>query len=148
MQTCVLLSIKPEFADKIFSGVKRFEFRRVLFRAPSVSRVIVYASHPVKKVVGEFQVEAILSEHKREIWKATRLFAGIKKEYFDLYFRDTEEAHAIKIKNAQRYPCSVPLYAVCRTKRPPQSFMYLNREWSIDSHLGAVLMRAIQNADC
>lgn len=28
----VLLSIKPEFANKIFEGTKRFEFRKSIFK--------------------------------------------------------------------------------------------------------------------
>ena len=30
----ILLSIKPEFAEKIFSGSKKYEFRRRIFKAP------------------------------------------------------------------------------------------------------------------
>jgi hypothetical protein len=52
----VLLSIKPEFVEKIFSGLKKYEFRRVIFKSKSVSRVVIYASSPVQRVVGEFAV--------------------------------------------------------------------------------------------
>ena len=31
-----LLSIKPEFADKIFAGTKRYEFRRAVFKKEGV----------------------------------------------------------------------------------------------------------------
>lgn len=40
----VLLSIKPEFAEKIFSGEKKFEFRRSIFKDKTVKTVLVYAS--------------------------------------------------------------------------------------------------------
>ena len=146
MQTSVLLSVKPEFADKIFAGLKRFEFRRVLFKATTVSRVVVYASTPIKKVVGEFEVEAILSYAKRELWKLTSAYAGIEKEFFDEYFGDRPRAHAIKIKGVRKYPKPVALYRVCRSKRPPQSFMYLSGRWSIDSHLGTMLMQRVTGA--
>lgn len=144
MRTSVLLSIKPEFADKIFAGLKRFEFRRVLFKASTVSRVVVYASTPIKKVVGEFEVEEILAHGKQELWNLTKAHAGIEKEFFDAYFGNRCRAYAIKIKCVRKYPKPVALYRVCRSKRPPQSFMYLNTRWSIDSHLGAALMRVIE----
>ena len=51
MQTNVLLSIKPEFAEKIFQGVKRYEFRKALFKNREVEKIIVYASAPVSKVI-------------------------------------------------------------------------------------------------
>jgi predicted transcriptional regulator len=145
MRTSVLLSIKPEFADKIFAGLKRFEFRRVLFKAPNVSRVVVYASTPIQKVIGEFEVDEILAHSKQELWKLTKAHAGIEKKFFDEYFGDRSQAYAIKIKCVRRYPRPVTLYRVCRSKRPPQSFMYLNTRWSIDSHLGVALMREIES---
>ena len=37
----VLLSIKPEFAYKIFDGTKKYEFRKQIFKDSSVKKVIV-----------------------------------------------------------------------------------------------------------
>jgi len=31
----MLLSIKPEYAFKIFEGIKKFEFRKVILRTPA-----------------------------------------------------------------------------------------------------------------
>ena len=45
----VLLSIKPEFAFKIFDGTKKYEFRKSIFKKPGVKKVIVYASSPTGK---------------------------------------------------------------------------------------------------
>ena len=42
-----LLSIKPEFADMIFAGTKRYEFRRAIFKRNDLEGVLVYASSPV-----------------------------------------------------------------------------------------------------
>jgi predicted transcriptional regulator len=36
----VVLSIKPGFAEKIFSGEKKFEFRRAIFKDRSVKTVL------------------------------------------------------------------------------------------------------------
>ena len=58
----VLLSIKPEFAEKIFDGTKKFEFRKTIFKNNNVQKVIVYASSPVQKVIGEFSIEDILND--------------------------------------------------------------------------------------
>ena len=50
----VLLSIKPEYASKILDGTKRYEYRRAIFKRTEVTTVVVYASDPVRKVIGEF----------------------------------------------------------------------------------------------
>ena len=52
----VVLSIKPEFAFKIFDGSKKFEFRKAIFKNNNVKSIIVYASSPVQKVIGEFEI--------------------------------------------------------------------------------------------
>ena len=36
----VLLSIKPEFAEKIFNGTKKYEFRKSIFKNKDVDKVI------------------------------------------------------------------------------------------------------------
>jgi predicted transcriptional regulator len=126
VQTNVLLSIKPEFAERIFSGLKRFEFRRVLFKSTRVKRVVVYVSSPVRKVVGEFEVEDILACTTKDLWSRTKAYAGIEKSYYDAYFESKSIAFAIKIKNAKRYPEPLALSDVCRSSHPPQSFMYLD----------------------
>ena len=128
MQTSVLLSIKPEFVNKIFSGSKRYEFRRVIFKSKNVNRVVVYASHPVQRVVGEFEVGGVLELSKKELWQETKQFSGIAKTYFDDYFADKETGYAIEIKSAKLYESPMTLEHLCPTARPPQSFMYLPDE--------------------
>ena len=58
----VILSIKPEFANKIFNGTKKFEFRRTLFKNKEIKMIIVYASAPISKVIGEFEIDRIFHE--------------------------------------------------------------------------------------
>ncbi|MFK8377110.1 ASCH domain-containing protein [Capnocytophaga canimorsus] len=120
----VLLSIKPEFAKKIFDGTKKFEFRKTIFKNKNVKKVIVYASSPVQKVIGEFEIEKIISKEIDALWIETQDYSGISEEFFYEYFSKKEIGHAIKIKKAKKY--SVPKnlreeYDIF----PPQSFVYL-----------------------
>ncbi|SUF92800.1 bacteriophage protein [Salmonella enterica] len=73
----VLLSIKPEFAESILEGEKRFEFRKTIFRNKDVKTVVIYATMPVGKVIGEFDIADILSSEPSDLWKATKKYAGI-----------------------------------------------------------------------
>jgi predicted transcriptional regulator len=119
----ILLSIKPEFAEKIFSGDKRYEFRKRIFRRDVVT-VIVYASAPISQVVGEFDIEHLLHAELGQLWLQTEEFAGISKDYFDAYFGTNSCGYAIKVKNPREY--SVP-FDLCEMypSQPPQSFIYL-----------------------
>lgn len=122
----VLLSIKPEFAEKILLGQKHYEFRKVLPKAQGVKTVIIYATLPLGKVVGEFDIEEILSDTPKKIWSETAEFSGITKHFFNEYFNGREIAHAIKVKEVKRYPRPKELSAVLASGVAPQSFCYIH----------------------
>lgn len=63
----VLLSIKPEFANKIFEGSKKFEFRRSIFKNKQVKSIVVYASAPISKVIGEFEIDTVHCKNLDEL---------------------------------------------------------------------------------
>jgi len=120
----VLMSIKPEFANKIFAGEKRFEFRRAIFKNKDIEKVLVYASSPVQKVIGEFEIDDILDYDIETLWSETSQASGISKQYFDQYFKGKEQGYAIKIKNIRKYQkplCIKEDFNII----PPQSFAYV-----------------------
>ncbi len=120
----VLLSIKPQFAEKIFNGTKKYEFRKAIFKDPNVKTVVVYASSPVSLVIGEFDIEEVLSDEPKELWKKTHKESGISEEFFFDYFSRREIAFAIKIKKTRRYKRPKELSKSFNAS-PPQSFCYL-----------------------
>jgi predicted transcriptional regulator len=127
----VLLSIKPQFAFKIFEGEKKFEFRKVIFKNLDVRTVIVYASSPVQQVIGEFEIDDIFSSSPNEIWELTKKHSGISELFFHEYFENRTIAHAIKIKNTKKYKKPLSLKEDFNVL-PPQSYMYLKEELYIN----------------
>ena len=125
MQISVLLSIKPRFADAILNGIKFFEFRRSLFRNRDVQRVLIYASSPIQRVVGEFMIDDILTMAPAELWEITCGGSGIDRQYFDEYFAGRETAHALKVSEPRRYAKPLELRSHFSIDRPPQSFCYI-----------------------
>lgn len=121
----ILLSIKPEFAEKIFNGEKIFEYRSRIFKSKNVKKIILYASSPVKKVVGEIEIDKIISAEKYTLWKLTKQSSGISKEYFYRYFKGRNYAYAIKIKKAKKYKRPFFLKELYNINYAPQSFIYL-----------------------
>jgi predicted transcriptional regulator len=120
----VVLSIKPEFAFKIFDGSKKFEFRKSIFKNTNVKSVIVYASSPVQQVIGEFEIEDILNYDLQTLWELTQEHSGISEDFYYKYFADKAQGFAIKIKKTKKYKTPKCL----RTDYnlfPPQSFAYL-----------------------
>jgi len=125
MPTSVLLSIRPKFADAILEGTKTFELRRALFRSPAVRRIVIYASSPISRVVGEFSLDGILELEPKKLWAVTCKGAGVDRESFDNYFRGCERGFALRIARPRRYARPLSLGDHCGLSRPPQSFCYL-----------------------
>lgn len=128
MQTCVLLSIRPQFVEQIFKGNKRFEFRRVLFKDRDVKRIVVYATAPVSKVVGEFEIDDIIEDEIVNLWEKTKDHSGITEEYFNKYFVGKENGYAIKIGKYLEYYEHRELDKDLNIRYVPQSFVYLRCE--------------------
>ena len=122
----ILLSIKPEFVEKIFSGEKKFEYRKRGMKKPKFSKVIVYSTMPVGKLIGEFEIEKVLSGSPEEIWKKTSEFSGIKKVFFDNYYSNTDSAIALKIKNVIQYKKPKEPKTIFKNFKAPQSFSYVD----------------------
>ena len=125
MPTRILLSVKPRFAEAILQGTKTFEFRRALFRRRDIDTVVVYASSPTCKILGEFTIEDVLSLDIEELWMATRHGGAIDRAYFDSYFAGRSDGHAIKISRAFRYEAPLCLRRDFGIRTPPQSFRYV-----------------------
>jgi predicted transcriptional regulator len=122
----VLLSIKPEFAEKIFDGTKLYEFRRSIFKNRNINTVVVYASSPVQQVIGEFEIDTILNSELQKLWDETKDFSGISENFFFEYFSNKEMGFAIKIKRTKLYTKPLSLKDDFNAT-PPQSFMYLDK---------------------
>ncbi|MYM70237.1 ASCH domain-containing protein [Pseudoduganella sp. FT55W] len=124
MKKRVLLSIHPEYAEAILSGHKEFEFRKVLFKE-KVSEVVIYATAPVSRVIGSFEVEDIYSASPNEIWERSKDFSGVSRELFNNYFHGRNLAHAIKIAKPVRFSRPKLLSHYLKSNVPPQSFCYI-----------------------
>jgi len=118
----VLLSIKPEFVDKIIKGEKRFEYRRKIFKK-DVESIIIYASSPWKKIIGEFFIEEILADDPDILWSKTFRFSGVEKEFFMDYFKGSGIGYAIKIGKLELYKEPYDITELVNT--PPQSYAYI-----------------------
>lgn len=125
MATKVLLSIKPEYAFKIFEWTKKYEFRKSIFKEKNIKKIVVYASYPVKKVIWEFEIERILYSDLEELWQETHQFSWISKAFFKQYFTEKEKWYAIKIKSTKRYQNDLSLKNDFQINFAPQSFQYL-----------------------
>jgi predicted transcriptional regulator len=134
----VLLSIKPQFADLIFAGVKKFEFRKAIFKAENIKTVVVYVTKPVALIVGEFDIDVVISGEPSQVWRDTAKYAGISREYFDDYFSGRSKGFALGVGEVRKYQHPIDPSVAFDKFTAPQSYMYL------DENLGRVVDRQLE----
>ncbi|GBG10266.1 hypothetical protein PAT3040_04988 [Paenibacillus agaridevorans] len=121
----VLLSIKPEFVEKIFSGEKKYEYRKSIFKKEDIDTVVVYSTMPEGKIVGEFKIETIIMKRPDVLWEETKEDSGVSNIFFQQYFENRLEGYAIKISSPKRYDEPIDPKIENKSFHAPQSFCYI-----------------------
>lgn len=122
----ILLSIKPEYVDKILTQAKKFEYRKQRCKS-NVDTIVIYSTHPVMRVIGEVEILDVIEDTPNHVWQQTKEFSGISKQFFDSYFSGRTKAIAYKLGVVNIYP-HPKLLSDIGIKSAPQSFVYLNRK--------------------
>jgi type I restriction enzyme S subunit len=127
-----LLAIKPEFARKILSGEKSYEFRRTTFKdATAVDFIYLYSSSPEKRIVGGFVSDRVVEGRPENLWELFGDTSGIEdRDRFMDYFDGTETGYAIQIDRAYEFDEPVDPKEVFDDFVPPVSFNYLGEDRS------------------
>lgn len=97
----VLISIKPEFAERIASGEKRVEFRRRASAALAGMWGLVYESQPRCAVVMRVRFGAAVRATPRELWTRYRSGAGIHRAGYHAYMDGCAHAWALEIDRVE-----------------------------------------------
>lgn len=121
----VLMPIKPKYANQILDGTKKFEYRKSKIRKETVRSVIIYATVPVKKVIGEAEIVDIIEDTPENIQNQTLEHSGISKEDYDKYFKGKDTAVAYVLGNTKKYnkEKSLAKFDICYY---PQSYVYVS----------------------
>lgn len=140
VENSIILSIKPEHANKIFSGNKMFEFRRKIWKDdPPIQRIYLYSSAPVKKIVGYFTIKRIFKGTPKNLWEYCEKKSGLHGYEFLEYFNEAEEGFAIQIDEVFKYHDPLNPLDPDPEFKAPQNFMYLK---SLNEHLQAAIIKS------
>ena len=119
----MLLSIKPEYVNKIMSGKKRYEFRKFHCR-DDIDTIVIYATTPVKRVIGEVTIISIIEGCVDDVWERTASKGGITKTAFQEYYKNKNTAVAYELGEITTYKEPIELSAI-GLSYVPQSFAYI-----------------------
>lgn len=130
----ILLSIKPEYSELIYAGVKLWEYRRTIWKNQEVEDGIIYTSKPIQLITGTFKIGRILHLPLSELLLRTGGDTGISKEKFYQYFGAIEKGYAIELLWVYRLKNPLPIFKTLNIN-PPQSWRYV---WRNGRYLGLV----------
>jgi len=121
----VILSIKPKYVDAIMRGEKKFEFRKNIFKNKKINYVYIYASSPIKRIVGYFRIQRIIEDNPESLWNRFKDRSGINDDEFFKYFKDNRKGFAIEIGDLEKFKNPIDPKKTIPDFIPPQSFCYL-----------------------
>lgn len=121
----VLMSIKPPYAQMILEGSKTIELRRRFTQdLEPDTKLLIYSTDPVKKIIGECRIKAVLKLSIADLWAASCRDAMISWETYQAYFTGVTEGYGVVLHKQIAYEKPIPLEEM-RSRynlNPPQSY--------------------------
>lgn len=119
----ILLAIRPEYVRRIFNGSKTYEFRKRLAKE-DCDVLLIYCTAPISKVVGTARIAERMADTPEGLWNKTKDAAGISREAFMDYFKNSPTAYAYKLEEIEEFANTRELKSYGVTAAP-QSFVYI-----------------------
>jgi predicted transcriptional regulator len=130
MRRALLLSLKSKFAEAIYDGRKRIEFRRAAPRCKLPIEAFIYETLPKGLVTGLVTVSEIIQAPAAQLLTLVSADDPLLTDY-RRYLADARRPCALVLRNAVRHE-SIDLRSLAGAPaRPPQSYCYV----SIDGFL-------------
>lgn len=125
----LFISLRPRFAELLLDGRKTVELRRIQPAVSPGTLVLLYASSPLRALVGTGVVQGVSVASSDDIWTLLGSLTGLSRAEYDHYFHGADRAVAISLRDLKRLERPVPLLDLRRGRswfRPPQSFRYFD----------------------
>lgn len=123
----LLLSIRPRHAEAILAGTKTVEVRRRRVVAPPGTRLILYATTPIKAVVATATLASTTIARVDDGWAAFSDRIGLERHELEAYAEGVDAAFLLLV-DVRRLPVPLTLEELRADLpfRPPQSYRWVN----------------------
>lgn len=146
MGKVIIISIKPEFVNKIITGEKSIELRKVKPNVSESDIVLIYSTMPVKAIIAYCEVDFILKMAPEILWKTHSKKLGIDKERFSSYYLNCENAVGIGLKSVCKLEKAITLEQVKKhipNFSPPQTYRYFENRHFLEKKLNITRTKRI-----
>lgn len=132
MEKLILMSIKTKYANQIFNGTKKYEYRRRTIGEKNLGKKIyIYSSEIEKAIVGYIIVNKIIEGTSNYVLEETK---NENNQDIIKYFKDCSKCYALKILKAVKFVTPITI-ADIRKKQDkfviPQYYRYIYQEEKI-----------------
>ena len=126
----LFIAVIPEYANKLISGKKDIELRKMKPNVQPGDYVIIYASAPVKAVLGFGKVKTIIECNPKSLWERYSNRLGITKQSYFSYYDGYYKAIGIEFDMIKSVtPIKLEdLRKVDPNFQPPQIYRYVTNE--------------------
>lgn len=126
----LLISVKPEFAEKIINGEKTIELRKSAPKKVSKENyILIYVTSPVKELWGIGKINNIIKDNPISFWENFGSKTGITEEQYKAYYKTSKNAYGIELKEVRSfYKFSIELKHLKMAFpnfMPPQTYTYI-----------------------
>jgi|WetSurMetagenome_2_1015567.scaffolds.fasta_scaffold80334_2 predicted transcriptional regulator len=124
-----LLSIKPEYSEKIFEGTKKVELRKKIPKAKHMY-FLVYESSPTQSLRGLIKIKGVKHLPISEIISGYSKKAAVKPQFISEYYRNHDMGYVIEIEKTREFKNLIKIDSIRKRMKfsPPQNYMYFNPE--------------------
>lgn len=103
----IVISIRPEYADKIKKKEKKIEIRRKFNKKWKGAYAMLYASGNHKQFFGEAKIYDVIEDSPDEIWRNYHSEIGVEKSDFDKYCIGTDKICALILSEVEIYKAAI-----------------------------------------
>lgn len=129
MPKFLLISVKPEFANKIISKHKLIELRKNMPKAQIGDFVLIYSTVPDKAIIGFARIENIIERSPNTMWNEFSDKLGIDKFRFDEYYLNYKRAIGLELSYVCKLKTRISLKDIKSMYpkfSPPQTYRYIS----------------------
>jgi predicted transcriptional regulator/N-acetylglutamate synthase-like GNAT family acetyltransferase len=142
----MIISIKPEYADKIKKRKKKVEIRRKFNKKWEGCFAMLYASNPAQEFFGEARISKVIEGSPKEIWNLFSSDLGVDENKFFHYCSGTEKVNALILDDIEIFRNGILKsqveFLLDRELRAPQSYAGINKNtnWPTTALLNYLLL--------
>lgn len=126
MEKLILMSIKTKYANQIFNGTKKYEYRRRSIGEKNLGKkIFIYSSEKERAIVGYIVVDKIIGGTSNYVLEQTE---NINNKDIINYFKDCTKCYALKISEAVKFENPISLVDIREKQEKfviPQYYRYI-----------------------